>query len=44
MELKRDRKFNVAARKREVNKGESGDQGKIVPYKESSGYRCDTYI
>ena len=26
------------------NKGESGDQGKIVPYEESSGYRHDTYV
>ena len=42
--VKRVRKFNVAARKREVNKGESGDQGKIVPYEESSGYRRDTYV
>ncbi len=42
--VKRGRKFNVAARKREVNKGESGDQGKIVPYEESSGYRRDTYV
>ena len=25
-------------------KGESGDQGKIVPYEESSGYRFDTYV
>ena len=44
MELKRSRKFNVVARKQKVNKGESGDLGKIVPYEESSGYRCDTYI
>ena len=42
MELKRGRKFNVAARKWEVNKGGSGDQGKIVPYEESSGYIRDT--
>ena len=35
---------NVAARKREVNKGESSDQGKIVPYEESFGYRCNTYV
>ena len=43
-ELKRGRKFNVEARKREVNKGESGDQGEIVPYEESSGYGRDTYV
>ena len=33
--------FNVAARKREVNKEESGNQGNIFPYEESSGYRRD---
>ena len=43
-ELKRGRKFNVATRKREVNKGESSNQGEIVPYEESSGYRRDTYV
>ena len=26
------------------NKGESGDQGKIVPYEEISGYGRDTYV
>ena len=30
--------------KREVNKGESRDQGKIVPYEEISGYGRDTYV
>ena len=30
--------------KQEVNKGESGDKGKIVPYEESSGYRLDTHV
>ena len=44
MDFKRSRKFNVAARKREVNKGENGDQEKIVPYEESSGYSHDTYV
>ena len=41
---RRGRKFNVAARKWEVNKRESGDQGKIVPYEESCRYRRDTYV
>ena len=43
-ELKRGRKFNVTVRKQVVNKVESSDQGKIVPYEESSGYRHDTYV
>ena len=30
--------------KREVNKEESDDLGKIVPYEESSGYGRDKYI
>ena len=44
MELKSGRKFNVVARKWEVNKGESSDQGKIVLYEESCGYRHDRYV
>ena len=42
--VKMGRKFNVAARKQEVNKGESGDQGKIVPYEENSEYRRETHV
>ena len=42
--FKKGAKSLTSQRKREVNKEESGDQGKLVPYEESSGYRRDTYV
>ena len=42
--VKKGQKVERRSEEREVNKGDSGDLAKIIPYKESSGYRRNTYV